>query len=352
MSKRQPRPYFVKARSTWYVQFGKKQVNLGKDESAAFRQYHKLMLVERPVPDDADLTSVVDLYLEWLEANRAANTFKGAKYWIERWRDDLLKKHPSGLKVCDMKPLDLSRWADETFKGKSSNSKHTAMRTIMRCFSWAKKQRIITADPTDGVELPSKFPREIVITEEEWAAVMRHAKGEEFRDLLTVLRETGCRPFEVFTVTNKEFDRKNRRWVFERRSSKGKKYNRVQYLTDTVFILTAKWAMRYPEGPIFRNRDGNPWNSCAVQSRVSRLVKHIGFRFMPYALRHTFFTEGLANGVDAVVLAELGGHRDLTMVARTYGHLAKKHEFLRASLDKALTNCKRQPKKNEDPRAT
>ncbi len=62
---------------------------------------------------------------------------------------------------------------------------------------------------------------------------------------------------------------------------------------------------------------------------------------MPYALRHTFFTEGLANGVDAVVLAELGGHRDLTMVARTYGHLAKKHEFLRASLDKALGRKKR-----------
>ena len=59
----------------------------------------------------------------------------------------LLKKHPNGLKVCEMKPLDLSRWADATFKGKSPNSKHTAMRMIVRCFSWAKKQRIITTTP-------------------------------------------------------------------------------------------------------------------------------------------------------------------------------------------------------------
>jgi integrase len=70
-------------------------------------------------------------------------------------------------------------------------------------------------------------------------------------------------------------------------------------------------------------------------------MKHIGFRLMSYALRHTFFTEGLANGVNAVVLAELGGHRDLTMVARTYGHLAKKHDFLRGSLKKALGTRKR-----------
>ena len=100
------------------------------------------------------------------------------------------------------------------------------------------------------------------------------------------------------------------------------------------------------------------WQGCLRRSRAFRRLL-----FAPsllrnahmvdsYALRHTFFTEGLANGVDAVVLAELGGHRDLTMVARTYGHLAKKHEFLRANLDNALTNYKRPPRNNEDPTAT
>jgi hypothetical protein len=38
---------------------------------------------------------------------------------------------------------------------------------------------------------------------------------------------------------------------------------------------------------------------------------------MPCAIRHTFFNKGLANGVDAVVLARLGVHRDLTMVAKS-----------------------------------
>ena len=72
-------------------------------------------------------------------------------------------------------------------------------------------------------------------------------------------------------MTNKQFDRDNRRWVFERRNSKGKKYNRVQYLSVTAFVLTAKWAMRYPEGPIFRNQDGNPWTAHALQSCATAL---------------------------------------------------------------------------------
>jgi hypothetical protein len=41
---RRPKPFFRKFTSTWYVQIGKQQVNLGPDEKAAWSKYHQLML--------------------------------------------------------------------------------------------------------------------------------------------------------------------------------------------------------------------------------------------------------------------------------------------------------------------
>ncbi len=346
MARKMPKPFFKKSHDCWYVEINGKQRRLDKNREIAFRRYHELMLSDAPVRDDSPVCQVVDLYLDWVKANRAPRTYEHSLYWLYRWIDYLTEKYPnrnpkddeypSVLTVEDMRPLDLSRWADREFK-KSENTKHTVIRTIKRCFSWARRMRLVKIDPTDGIEMPAKSPREVFITPDQWASVMKHAKGEEFRDLLTILKETGCRPFEAFTVSNKEFDRKNRRWVFARKNSKGKKYNRIQRLSDEALAICEKWSLRNPTGPIFRNSEGNPWTSYALQSRVTNLVKHLGFRLMPYAIRHTFATEGLANGVDAVVMAELMGHRDLTMVAKTYGHLAeRKEDFLQESLGQAL----------------
>ena len=38
-----PKPFFRQSRGLWYVQVGGKQINLGHDRDAAFRQYHALM---------------------------------------------------------------------------------------------------------------------------------------------------------------------------------------------------------------------------------------------------------------------------------------------------------------------
>ncbi len=345
MARKMPEPFFKKSHDCWYVEIGGKQRRLGKDRETAFQEYHKLMLTHAPVTEDSTVSQIIALFLEWVEANRSPRTYTDTKYWLTRWENYLKREYSKDFLISDLLPMHVSRWADKNFT-KSENTKHTVIRTIKRCFSWAKNTRLISADPTNGIEMPAKTPREVFITPEQWKSVMKHAKGEEFRDLLLILKETGCRPFEAFTVTNKDFDRKNRRWIFKRKSSKGKKYNRIQRLSDEAMALSEKWALRYPEGPIFRNSEGNPWNGRSLQSRITNLTKHIGFRLMPYAIRHTFATEGLANGVDAVVMAELMGHRDLTMVAKTYGHLAeRKEDFLQDSLGKALgkKRVKREP---------
>jgi site-specific recombinase XerD len=134
----------------------------------------------------------------------------------------------------------------------------------------------------------------------------------------------------------RHIDPRQRVAVLDRVSSKGKKYKRAIYFTDTAWPIVLKWCEKHPTGPILRNDDGRPWTMSAVNCRLVRMKKHMGFKLMPYALRHTFATECLVNGVDAVTVAELMGHRDLTMVAKVYGHLAKQHTYLREQLNRGV----------------
>jgi hypothetical protein len=46
---REPKPFFRKQTGTWYVQIGKKQHNLGRDEQVAKQKYHALMAGRQPV---------------------------------------------------------------------------------------------------------------------------------------------------------------------------------------------------------------------------------------------------------------------------------------------------------------
>jgi len=57
---------------SWYVQFGKRQVNLGKVESAAWEKYHELMADRGGVENDPTVYQLANTYLTWVQTNRAA----------------------------------------------------------------------------------------------------------------------------------------------------------------------------------------------------------------------------------------------------------------------------------------
>jgi hypothetical protein len=40
---REPKPFFREQTQNWYLQLGKRQIPLGKDNEAAWEEYHKLM---------------------------------------------------------------------------------------------------------------------------------------------------------------------------------------------------------------------------------------------------------------------------------------------------------------------
>ena len=372
-----PKPFFRPGRRLWYVQIQGKQVNLGPDEAAAFRRYHELMATPKrvllPATTSKSLLSLIDAFLEWTQKHKSPDTYEWYRYRLQRF----VEKYPN-LTVEELKPFHVQEWVDGYQF--SVTSRRNYLRSVKRCLKWATRQGYIERSPIAELEVPAAESREGLVTEQEFENLLAQVSDPEFRDLLIVTWETGCRPQESLRVEARHVDLQHRRWVFSKSESKTKRLSRVVYLSDAAFEITQRLVARYPQGRIFRNSNGKPWTTFAVNCAFTRIRIRLGKQLMRerrlsvspddvqefarglkadrtvkgvqmrksenlllqearrkltnsqacklvpnyslYALRHAWATHALQRGVDPLTVAILMGHRDPSMLARVYQHLA------------------------------
>jgi integrase len=382
-----PKPFFKKARGLWYVEINRKQINLGPDRDEAFRQYHQLMLHPREQPVSADsLAGVVDAYLEWVHKHRAADTYEWYRYRLQR----LVSKYPE-MRVNALRPYHIEQWVDDYELAVTSQRNY--YRSIKTCLRWAVRQGHLDKNPIAALEVPGADRREVYVPPEEFEKLLESVTNDAFRDLLVTTYQTGCRPQESLKVTADFVDLKNGRWVFPQNESKGKKSPRVIYLTEDALGIARRLALKYPNGPLFRNSRDKPWTTEAVNCFFDRIQTKMGRelakasgdlvtdeeiealmptlcptrtekgvrreksqrelrseakrklsdrkarrlapRYSLYALRHSWATNALRRGVDSLTVAILMGHKDPSMLARVYQHLSHNPEHMREQARRA-----------------
>ena len=105
-----PKPFFRETRGLWYVQVDRRQINLGADRDAAFRQYHQLM--QQPAQTvtstaSVSVASIVDVFLDWSQKHRALRTYRRYLEYCQSF----VNQFP-GLLVADLKPFHIQEWVD------------------------------------------------------------------------------------------------------------------------------------------------------------------------------------------------------------------------------------------------
>jgi integrase len=342
------RPYYKKSHKAWYCTIGGNQVRLGTDKESAEKEYHRLMAAETLITSKTTLAQLIDQFLHWTNENKAPRTFK----WYQRHLKSFVQFIGYKLPVNHIKPAHLHRWLERSYKASGQSDRNGACRAMARTFNWAKKAGLIAANPIEGMERPGPVSRDCYITPEQWSEVIALVKADDpFADLLWFLHETGARPQEARTVSAKTFDKKRQCFVLQLKDSKGKKHRRVIRLNRKAFETCKRLAMKYPDGPLFRNSFGNPWTAYSLNNRFARLREKLQkakvkartwerekewvAMLFPYVLRHTFITDALLRGVDPLTVSLLAGHKDTTMVMRVYSHLSQNDEFLAAKLKQA-----------------
>jgi integrase len=384
-----PKPFFKKARGVWYVEINRRQINLGPDKDKAFHQYHQLMTAppERTQTVRGDsIVSVIDAFLEWCQKHRSPDTYEWYRSRLERFA----KRYPT-LTTTELRPYHVQEWIDG-MESVSSGTKRNYCRSVKRAMRWAKRQGYIDRNPIADMEQPKAGKRETVISQKDFDGLLGRIPDRSFRDLLITTWETGCRPQESLRVEARHVDLANCRWVFPESEGKGDLL-RVVYLTDRAVEITQRLLLQYPEGKLFRNSNGRPWTTEAVNCAFIRLQIKIGTeavqkrgedlderevrefakllsptrvvrgvavpkterdlylearrklryrlacqlapKYSLYVLRHSWATHALERGVDALTVAVLMGHRDPSTLAKVYQHLAHNPSYLREQAKRA-----------------
>ncbi len=335
-----------------------------------------------PNPQDPTVPQILDDYLSWCRRHRAPRTARWYADYLGSFAEFLgaLPEPPSPGRLT---PAHVYRWVEAHPGWKSARGPMTA---VQRCFNWAAKAGLLPGgrSPLVGLEKPPQGRREQLVSEPEYAQVLTALRSPEARDLVTLSWETGMRPAELFTCEAAFLDGANRRIVFPVKLSKGKRVQRVVYLTDAAWEVASRNAALHPTGALLRNTEGAPWTRAAVNCLFQRVRRTLGLRrvrelglepppvrrratgpldarararhrrrlrerrrlirklawehgtkYSLYAFRHAFCTEALVNGLDAVTVSVLMGHRDTTMISRHYAHVCQRTEHMRAAARKA-----------------
>jgi len=326
---RPPKPYLRKQTNSWYCSISGRQISLGKNRERAFERFHQLMADKSRLA--GELTTLYDLsqiYLDWCEANRKPGTYRLHCYYLKRFITCVGKR----LRTERLKVHHVTKWINEFNVG--STTQNDAISVLQRMLNWAVEQDYIQRNPIKGMPKPKRKRRDVFYTPSQWKAIRSHATGPLI-DLLDFLYLTGCRPKEARSVEAHHLH--GDLVIFPADESKGEVDARVIYLTDEAKVIVDRLAEEHPKGPLFRNSLGNPWTKDAIKCRLTRISKKVGFRVIAYGARHSWATNALTTGgIDPISAAHLMGHRDPTMVAKVYSHIARNPQFLRAQARKAI----------------
>lgn len=369
------KPFFREFDGCWYAQVrvaGKrKQVKLldplrnpirgRENEEAAWKAFHRLMAADPatlPEPSALKVAQVCDLFLSAICPYLGEPPAKQPKpadeqpplkpnpahdvrtyWWYRKYLQSFCDLFGS-LGALDIKPLHVSRWLDA--HPKWTTSRRCAVICLKRAYNWCEAEGILAVNPMKKVKKPAAVRRERIITDEEWRQLFAAIRDQEFRDFVTALRETGCRPGEVRKVTAEQVNLEIGVWVLEHHKTRRKTgLPRVVYLTPAMVELCKRLVAQWPEGPIFRGpkrKGSKPYSRNAIRCRFRRLRKKLPQLkgVISYTLRHTYITDALARGVSPALVAELAGHKDLTMIETHYSHLSEKRKHLQDAARKAV----------------
>jgi len=325
-----PKPWYRKSADAWYVQVDGKQVLLAKGLTAqreAWAAFHRLRAgVNVDTPADVPaytVGQVCGLYLDHCKATCRPITYRGHSA-----RLTIVCRAFADVPVDRLTLSDVERWAAGL--AVSSETKRDYLSTLRAALNWGRREGLHDADQLARLRLPPRTRRERTLAPAEREAI-REAAAPALLDLLFFLEQTGCRPMMAAAVEARHVD-----WTGGTATvtSKGRPYPIV--LTARLLARLRELADRHPTGPLLRNERGLPWTYNAVRCAFRRLRARTGLvGVSAYTLRHSYATDALERGVPVAALAELMNHRDWSMIARHYSHLAERRGALRAAAEAA-----------------
>lgn len=219
-------------------------------------------------------------------------------------------------------------------KGLSPKTVRNINQVISSALTFAKEQKLIISNPTDGCSLPKLEHREMkTLTAEQLQSFLREAKESGVYEMYYIELATGLRRGELLGLKWEDIDLTTsvihiRRQVaringeiIEAPLKTKNSYRTVSIGADAVGILMRQKEKTDSEY-IFPSPTGGPISPDSVLHMLHRVLKRAGLpkvRF--HDLRHTFASLALQNGVDVKTVSGMLGHYSAGFTLDTYAHV-------------------------------
>jgi integrase len=354
------KPWYRAARDQWCVTINDRIATLcdekglpvcGRDNRAAAERAWHEMVVLASVPDngaDNEVRTILELFLQ--DAEKRGVTAKTLATYTAYFKS-FNARNPR-LLVRELRPAHVRDWWDACHPEWGNSTRNLSGTAFKAAFRWAaspgKGGAIIPRNPLEGMSLPTMRKRsaDVVVSDEEFAGLLKLVKSGAVRDILTVAWETGTRPVNLVRATAANLTEGATALIFtdsntEPGSPVHKTFKQtgrplVVPLTDAARDVVLRLASERPEGRLFRTPTGLPWTDLRLANTVLHYAKRAGLkgRFTAYSCRHTRATALLEAGhTDTDVAAILGNSPGV--IHRNYSHVAAKVNRLRDLMNRS-----------------
>ena len=289
------------------------------------------------------------MYLLWLETYEM--TVKESSFVkLKQKFDNHILPFFGEMDITKITVADVQKFANEICKKNTQYKEYIS--NVSRIFKFAMKEIGLTSNPVDSITMPRRkkdlSSKEITyFTSKELKTFLNYARDHEPTKVYTffyVMAKTGCRQGELLGLqwhcidfTNKTLKIRqtltrgeNRRLYLEQ--PKTKKSKRTIPLNDETIDVLKKWRKVQREDMlklgintmandqiIFNDLDNGFIQLSHPRLWCQRICKRSNLpEVSPHALRHTFATLLISQGVNYKTVSELLGHSNISMTLDIY----------------------------------
>ena len=328
--------------------------------------------IRKEIRKEEEDTLTLDVWFEsWLMEYKQLTIKKGTVENYRRNYRNYVKPFLGDMEVCQVRGEHIQKLFNYLIgQGYSVNTLYVSKGVLSGMFRQLMKNDVLEKNPVQYVEFPrqAKKRERRVLSEEEQRIFLEYAKGSPYEDVYLIALATGMRigeicalrwsdidfSHQVLTVngTLKQFkdtgffidtpkSLTSRRVVpllpaickmlkRRKRSQVGTvmgKYTVDSMWKDLVFLRPgkadepmSKRTIAYDMDIIVEHINQDRKEKARKRHRRPEIFEHVS----PHALRHTFATRALENGIPPKVVQEILGHSSITITLDLYTHVLDK----------------------------
>lgn len=220
---------------------------------------------------------------------------------------------------------DVLAWCDvQRQRGVGQSTIHRRVSILRAAYGWAVRTRILTTNPLTSLRIAKPAARRIMPPSAKEARLIYEAAAPHIKRVVMLGLSTGARigPSELFRLKWCDVDIESGIIRMPNAHKGALDEARDVPIRDDIVALLRQWqaedaqtgceyVINYKERPV--RSISNGWRNALKRAGITRRIR-------PYDLRHAFASLALMHGADIKSVAEIMGHRGITMLLTVYQH--------------------------------